>query len=224
MKVRIVGAGAVGAVVAWKLYKHTDTAFIVDEERLKRYSEGLVVNGERISFSLIDSGHADKADLLIFAVKNMQLEDAIDESRPFVSDSTVIMSLLNGIEAEEKLSKAFGEDKVLYAFITDLSSNHEGIETTCFSGGGTIVYGDFQALYRNLSAVSRFADHHTGYGYAAIPAAIRHIHVGHARKCHENHGRKARQIYQQSFHIIPNVRAIIPNVRGAANPQPPSPD
>lgn len=142
MKVRIVGAGAVGAVVAWKLYKHTDTAFIVDEERLKRYSEGLVVNGERISFSLIDSSHADKADLLIFAVKNMQLEDAIDESRPFVSDSTVIMSLLNGIEAEEKLSKAFGEDKVLYAFITDLSSNHEGIETTCFSGGGTIVYGE----------------------------------------------------------------------------------
>ena len=46
MKVRIIGAGAVGAVVADKLVRVTDTAFIVDEDRKERYKEGLLINGE----------------------------------------------------------------------------------------------------------------------------------------------------------------------------------
>ena len=139
MNVRIIGAGAVGAVVAWKLYRHTDMAFIVDEERSRRYSDGLIVNGERIRFSLRTPSEADTADLLIFAVKNFQLEDAMDEAAPFVGGSTVILPLLNGIDAERVLSGRFGSDKVLYGFITDLSSTHSGIETTCFSLNSVVI-------------------------------------------------------------------------------------
>lgn len=142
MNVRIIGAGAVGTVVAWKLYRHADMAFIVDEERARRYSEGLVINGERIRFSLLTPSEADAADLLIFAVKNFQLEDAMDEAAPFVGRSTVILPLLNGIDAEKELALRFGPDKILYGFITDLSSTHSGIETTCFSDGGTIMFGE----------------------------------------------------------------------------------
>lgn len=142
MKVRIIGAGAVGAVVGWKLYKHADLAFIVDEERKERYSGGLAVNGEVIDFRFLTPSEADTADLLIFAVKNFSLEDAADEAAPFVGENTVILSLLNGIEAEEKLSERFGAEKVLYGFITDLSSVHDGTETTCFSGGGNIVFSE----------------------------------------------------------------------------------
>lgn len=142
MKVRIIGAGAVGAVVGWKLYKYVDLAFIVDEERKERYSGGLAVNGEVIDFRFLTPAEADTADLLIFAVKNFSLEDAADEASPFVGENTVILSLLNGIEAEEKLSERFGAEKVLYGFITDLSSVHDGTETTCFSGGGNIVFSE----------------------------------------------------------------------------------
>ena len=142
MKVRIIGAGAVGAVVGWKLYKHADLAFIVDEKRKERYSGGLAVNGEVIDFRFLTPSEADTADLLIFAVKNFSLEDAADEASPFVGENTVILSLLNGIEAEEKLSERFGAEKVLYGFITDLSSVHDGTETTCFSGGGNIVFSE----------------------------------------------------------------------------------
>lgn len=142
MKVRIIGAGAVGAVVGWKLYKHADLAFIVEEERKERYSGGLAVNGEVIDFRFLTPAEADTADLLIFAVKNFSLEDAADEAAPFVGENTVILSLLNGIEAEEKLSERFGAEKVLYGFITDLSSVHDGTETTCFSGGGNIVFSE----------------------------------------------------------------------------------
>ena len=142
MRVRIVGAGAVGAVVAWKLYRKADTAFIVDEERKARYADGLIVNGERIPFSLRSAADADTADLVIFAVKNMDLPDSIEEARPFIGSETSVMSLLNGIEAEGQLEAAFGSEAVLYAFITDLSSVHDGIETTCFSDGGMIVFGE----------------------------------------------------------------------------------
>ncbi len=142
MKVRIVGAGAVGSVVGWKLREKASVAFIVDDERKRRYSEGIVINGERIVFSLLTPEEADTADLVIFAVKNMQLEAAIAEASPFIGDNTVVMPLLNGIDAEEKLEEAFGREKVLYAFITDLSSVHDGTETTCFSDGGTIVFGE----------------------------------------------------------------------------------
>ena len=142
MKVRIVGAGAVGSVVGWKLREKASVAFIVDDERKRRYSEGIVINGERIVFSLLTPEEADTADLVIFAVKNMQLEAAIAEAAPFIGDNTMVMSLLNGIDAEEKLEEAFGREKVLYAFITDLSSVHDGTETTCFSDGGTIVFGE----------------------------------------------------------------------------------
>ena len=94
MNVRIIGAGAVGSVVAKKLYGHADTAFIVDDERRERYKDGLLINGERIIFPLrTPSGH-DTADLLIFAVKNFQLDDAME------------------------------------------------LETTCFSDGGNIVFGE----------------------------------------------------------------------------------
>lgn len=142
MKVRIIGAGAVGAVVGYKLSPVADTAFIVDEERKKRYSEGFIINGEHVSFSLKTKQEADKADLLVFAVKNMQLEEAMEESFPFSGPGTTIISLLNGIEAEEKIASVFGEEKVLQAFITDLSSNHSGQEINCFSGSGTIVFGE----------------------------------------------------------------------------------
>ena len=142
MKVRIIGAGAVGAVVADRLSGAADTAFIAEEERKERYSQGLMFNGRTLSVPVLTPSVAGTADLIIFAVKNFSLDDAMETAAPFVGEETVIMSLLNGIEAEERLSDRFGEEHVIPAFITDLSSVHSGLETTCFSDGGRIVFGE----------------------------------------------------------------------------------
>ena len=142
MKVRIIGAGAVGAVVADRLSGTADTAFIAEEERKERYSQGLMLNGRTLSVPVLTPSVAGTADLIIFAVKNFSLDDAMETAAPFVGEETVIMSLLNGIEAEERLSGRFGEEHVIPAFITDLSSVHSGLETTCFSDGGRIVFGE----------------------------------------------------------------------------------
>ena len=145
MNVRICGAGAIGTVVAWKLNSSADVSLIVDEGRAERYKDGLIINGERLCLPLLTPDKAADAgptDLLIVAVKNFSLDDAIELMRPFVSDSTAVLSLLNGIESEGKLSAAFGEDKVLYGLITGISSVHEGLTTTCLSGSGIIIFGE----------------------------------------------------------------------------------
>lgn len=143
MIVDLIGAGAVGLSVAAALYGKCELRIIAGGNRKERYSNGLVYNGRKIAFTLEDpQSPKDKADLLIVAVKNFQLDDALDDIGPFVGDNTVILPLLNGIDSERILSAAFGADKVLYGFITDLSSNHSGIETVCFSNGGLIVFGE----------------------------------------------------------------------------------
>ena len=145
MNVRICGAGAIGTVVAWKLNSSADVSLIVDEGRAERYKDGLIINGERLCLPLLTPDKAADAgptDLLIVAVKNFSLDDAIELMRPFVSGSTAVLSLLNGIESEGKLAAAFGEDKVLYGLITGISSVHEGLTTTCLSGSGIIIFGE----------------------------------------------------------------------------------
>ncbi|MCR5732250.1 MAG: ketopantoate reductase family protein [Sphaerochaetaceae bacterium] len=124
MKVRLIGAGAVGAVVGKQLAEHCDFAFIVDDERKQRYTrKPLEINGEKINLKLLTPDEADKADLLLIALKNFQLESALDMIRPFVGENTTILSLMNGIVSERILSEAFGEEKVIYGF-TLVSSLH----------------------------------------------------------------------------------------------------
>ena len=142
MIIRLIGAGAVGLSVAAKLKSVSDFALIVDKERYDRYSAGLIYNGKSANYALLTPDvDSIKADLIILAVKNLQLYEALDEIAPFVKSDTIFLSLLNGIDAEEVLSSRFGSDKVLYSFITDLSSCHDGLETTCFHEG-TIIFGE----------------------------------------------------------------------------------
>ncbi len=141
MIVRIIGLGAVGMSVAERLLGHSELKAIVDTDRRERYEGRLRYNGSPINIPLIDKGDGEKADLIIFATKNFSLDEAIEEALPFAGDNTTLMSLLNGIEAEMRLSEVFGEERVIYSFIKSLSANHEGFDTTCFSPG-TIVFGE----------------------------------------------------------------------------------
>ena len=58
MVVRIVGAGAVGAVVAEKLSYAADTAFIIDEERAERYASGVMLNGKNLDIPFLTAAYS----------------------------------------------------------------------------------------------------------------------------------------------------------------------
>ncbi len=173
MRVGIIGAGAIGLVVANVLAGHADLCFIADKERKDRYSEGLFYNGKRLQVPVRTPDEAEMMDILIYAVKNFSLPDAIELSRPFAGEKTILLPLLNGIDAEEELGIAFGPEHVLYAFITDISSVHQGMETTCFSGSGNIVFGEKDnSRTARIDAIASLFDE-AGQRYT-IPEDIRH--------------------------------------------------
>lgn len=142
--VLIVGAGAIGAAVASVVEQHLPGAvkILADADRLERYRrDGFVVNGRRWDFALVDPDTPCDCGLVIVAVKNHHLPDAIEQMRKVVSKDAVILSLMNGISSEETLRAAFGEDRVPYAMIIAIDALREGNVTT-FSIGGTVNFGD----------------------------------------------------------------------------------
>ncbi len=143
--VLLVGVGAVGAVVAMRLHNWNRDCLrvLAGGDRLQRYQKnGIVINGQRYDFRYADPDHPDgTADLIIVAVKQYGLEDAIESMRPFVGDETVILSVMNGITSEEMLGAAFGMHKVLYGVVIGIDGNRDRNQIR-FVNSGTIAFGE----------------------------------------------------------------------------------
>ena len=144
--VSVIGIGAVGAIYAWRLSEYLGyekVRVIVNESRLARYKhEGMHLNGTKINYQFVTPiEQVEPADLLIVATKNHHLLQAIEDCRKHVGPSTVILSLLNGIDSERLLAARFGAEKVLYGFTTALDSTRLGTHID-FSTEGIIYLGE----------------------------------------------------------------------------------
>lgn len=134
-RISIVGMGALGILfgefLSEKLGKES-LEFIADRERIKRYQEeGVYSNGRFCDFNFVDGNEKGQpSDLLIFAVKQTDLDSAIEIAAKRVTDETIIISLLNGISSEEVISSAFGEDKVLYTIAEGMDAVKIGNKLT----------------------------------------------------------------------------------------------
>lgn len=143
--VTIIGCGAVGAMYGLRLHQalgKEKVLFLAEGQRKTRYeTEGLIINGERVDFTFVEPKDAQVSDLVILATKNLQLEESVQQIRKAVGEHTVILSLLNGIESEQKLIDAYGEHQVLYGFAVSLNSTHVGNHID-FTEEGRIVFGE----------------------------------------------------------------------------------
>lgn len=144
-KVYLSGLGAIGSSYAGKLHDMDPDSIriIADRERIERYTKnGIAINGKVYNFQyLAPEEDAAPADLIIIAVKQHHLEQAIKDISNFVGDDTIILSLLNGISSEEILGRAFGMDKILYSFCVSTDSVRIGTQVK-YSVLGTIVFGE----------------------------------------------------------------------------------
>lgn len=170
----LIGLGAVGAAFASIFYEKDPNSLqiIVDEERRARYEhDGIHINGQRYDFQyVVPSEAAQPADLILIAVKGVQLQEAITSMRPFVGPETILLSLLNGITSEMDLAETFGSEKVLHGFCvaTDAIREHTSIR---FRNHGKIVFGDhFNPRSEKVQAVKILFDE-TGIPYQ-IPQDI----------------------------------------------------
>lgn len=109
-KVGLIGAGAVGAYFLWAMADCPEIDFyvIAQGERKARLQNGIRINGQVFLPQVLEPKQAKEKglDLLLVATKYSGLEEAIQMAGEAAVDSTVIMSLLNGVDSEEKLRSA----------------------------------------------------------------------------------------------------------------------
>jgi 2-dehydropantoate 2-reductase len=152
--ISIIGAGALGAAYGGLLYDMDVRAvsFVAGGKRSERLrKEGLIVNGKRYFIPVIPPEDLSApADLIIVAVKYHHLDDAIRNMKNRVGAETAIMSVMNGIESEERIGAAYGMEKVLFAVSVGIDALREGNRVN-YNNQGKIFFGEA----RNASLTDR---------------------------------------------------------------------
>jgi 2-dehydropantoate 2-reductase len=128
--VSIIGAGALGTVYAAMLHDMDPrcVAFVAGGERVERLRRaGVVVNDKPYYIPVLTpEDRAAPADLVIVAVKYQHLDDAIRDMKNRVGAETLILSVMNGIESEERIGAAYGMNKILYCVSVGIDALREG--------------------------------------------------------------------------------------------------
>jgi 2-dehydropantoate 2-reductase len=174
--VYFLGMGALGTMYAAKLQTLDESLvkIVVDEERRRQYEQtAITINGEDHSFPyLTPSIKAPAADLIIVAVKEYQLAAALLLIEPFVGPDTFFLSLLNGISSEVAIGKAYGAERVLYAFGIGMDALRIG-RSVNYADMGYIVFGESDnCISPRVEALKALFDA-AGIPYQ-VPADIHH--------------------------------------------------
>lgn len=142
-RIHLVGLGAVGAGYGARLLDAGfDVRVLADDDRRERYASAITtVNGTGYTFPLADPEDATPADLVIVAVKSTALAEAIELMRPVIGTSTVVLSLLNGIDSERVLAEAFPQARVLLATSVGIDAVRDGRDVR-YTSLGRILLGD----------------------------------------------------------------------------------
>jgi 2-dehydropantoate 2-reductase len=117
--VAVIGQGALGTMFGSHLAKRMgkeDLRMIADRDRIARYRrEKVYSNGEECDFHYVTpDDKTEPTDLILVAVKFLQLNEALRAIQNQVGPDTLILSLLNGITSEGIIARAYGADKVVY--------------------------------------------------------------------------------------------------------------
>ncbi len=136
-KIAVIGLGAVGCSYAHLIQKNgLELKIIAGGERAGRISSGMLINGETILFDTVAPGETYDADLLLVACKFHNLNQVIADMAGCVGKDTVIVSLLNGLGAEELLQSAYPKNTVLYCRVAGLAVLKNGSELSIGGYGG----------------------------------------------------------------------------------------
>ncbi len=124
MKIAITGIGGVGGyfggMLAKKYFSGPHEIFFIargENEKIIR-ENGLkmqTMNGEfTVHPKMVthDPSKTGAVDLLICCTKGYDLEEAVIQCKPCITYNTVILPLLNGVDATERISKIYPENEV----------------------------------------------------------------------------------------------------------------
>ena len=159
----LIGLGAMGVFFAPRMEEvlgRDNFCVIAEGERRKRLEEkGVTVNGINYRFRVAAPDEGEPADLLIIAVKDTGLEQAITDIRRFVGPQTQILCVMNGVESEKKVAAAYGWEHVLYSYMkipVELKNGAYDFDPD----GGYIAFGEEknESLSERVQAIREFFD------------------------------------------------------------------
>lgn len=119
--VALIGLGAMGSFFAPRLHARLGNNFrvIAGGERKKRLeTRGVTINGVNYRFKITaPDDETGPADLVIIAVKDTGLQEAVADIKNQVGQNTLILPVLNGVDSEERVAAVYGWEHVLYAYM-----------------------------------------------------------------------------------------------------------
>jgi 2-dehydropantoate 2-reductase len=161
----ILGLGAVGGLYGAKLHDMDASLLkvIADKSRIDRFKQSPIkINGKEYHFNYVEPGDAAQpaADLIIIAVKDAQLGEAIQNIKGFIKSDTIVISLLNGISSEQQIGAEIGMEHLLYAYAIGMDAVREGKEIN-YTDPGRIVFGEpnNEILTVRVEAVKALFEH-----------------------------------------------------------------
>ena len=125
----LVGAGSVGSGLIATMYGNDpDHVFLVARgQRAERLRGGIEVNGARLQPTVCAS--ADQGihlDLLLVSVKSYSLDTVMEDIAGLIDDDTVLLPLLNGITATDRLRERFPRNRVMYGTVIRTDAHRIG--------------------------------------------------------------------------------------------------
>ena len=166
--IAILGAGAMGGAYAAMLdtAEAFDTLFVARGQRAERLAKtGLIVNGRTLQLPVVQPDQATApADLVIVALKDHHLKEALDDLKPFVGEHTTIISIMNGLESEAIIGEAYGPEKLLLSIAVGIDALRDGNRIS-YSNPGKILFGET----RNKEISPRVKQLQKAFAQAGIP-------------------------------------------------------
>ena len=160
--VAIVGMGALGLMYGEHIQSRTGkdgVCFLMDSERIERYRQAdFTVNGESVTFNMMDGAKAEPADLVIVATKYNGLRSAMEVMESAVDEHTVIISVLNGISSEKILAEKFDAKNIIPCVALGMDAMRDG-HTLCYTKKGSLHIGITQKTQEPaLKALTQYFD------------------------------------------------------------------
>lgn len=146
MRIAVVGAGAIGGYYAACLARAgADVTLLARGVNLRAIREqGLLVTGSepfeaRIAVAA-GPEEAGAAGLVLLCVKSYDLEDAARDLAPLLRDSTLVLTLQNGVQHGERLAAVIGAERVLHG-ATYIVAHRVAPGLIEHTSGGRIEFG-----------------------------------------------------------------------------------
>jgi len=119
-QILFVGAGSVGGFFGARLAKtNPDVSFLLRSNTLEAVKQnGLTIRSADGTFTVRPQAASDarqlpRPDLIVLGVKAYDLDEVMDQIEPVLTDKTVILTLQNGIDTEDRLIARINRDCVV---------------------------------------------------------------------------------------------------------------